>query len=145
MPRRALELALACDVRVAVGDAATRLGFPQVASGATPCWGGTVRLPRLIGLRAAIDLLVSGRKVSAAQARSLRLVDYAFPPSTARAECDKLLLDLQADGRKPRHRRPWLDYVPVRQRLLRQAWDRVQAASSPDHKSAARIASSPTC
>src|SRR5947209_12051002 len=44
----ALELALACDVRVAAGHAGTRLGFPQVAIGAIPCWGVTVRLPRLV-------------------------------------------------------------------------------------------------
>jgi 3-hydroxyacyl-CoA dehydrogenase/enoyl-CoA hydratase/3-hydroxybutyryl-CoA epimerase len=131
----ALELALACDVRVAVGNATTRLGFPQVTSGAIPCWGGAVRLPRLVGLRAAIDLLLSGRKLSASQARSMGLIQYAFPPSTARAECDRLILDLQVDGRKPRQRRPWLDYLPGRRlQLLQRAWDDVRKTASPDHK-----------
>jgi 3-hydroxyacyl-CoA dehydrogenase/enoyl-CoA hydratase/3-hydroxybutyryl-CoA epimerase len=131
----ALELALACDVRVAAGSAMTRLGFPQVACGAVPCWGGTVRLPRLIGLALALDLFLSGRKVSAAQSRAMGLVQYAFPPTTARAECDRLVLDLQAAGRKPRQRQPWRDLTPGRRnRLLQKAWIQVQKSVSPDHK-----------
>jgi 3-hydroxyacyl-CoA dehydrogenase/enoyl-CoA hydratase/3-hydroxybutyryl-CoA epimerase len=131
----ALELALACDVRVAAGHAGTRLGFPQVTSGAVPCWGGTVRLPRLLGMAAALDLFLRGHKLSAAQAKAAGLVQHAFPPSIARAECDRLLIDLQADGRKPRQRRAWLDRLPGRRlRLLWRAWAKVQRSVSPDHK-----------
>ena len=70
----ALELALACDVRVAAGHARTRLGFPQVSSGAVPCWGGSVRLPKLVGLGRALDLFLNGTRLSAAQARAAGLV-----------------------------------------------------------------------
>ncbi len=130
----ALELALACDVRIAAGSATTRLGFPQVPCGAVPCWGGTVRVPRLVGLARALDLFLSGRKLSAAQARAIGLVQYAFPPTTARVQCDRLVLDLQAAGRKPRPRQHWLDMVPGRRhRLLRRAWVQVQKTASPDH------------
>jgi 3-hydroxyacyl-CoA dehydrogenase/enoyl-CoA hydratase/3-hydroxybutyryl-CoA epimerase len=131
----ALELALACDVRVAAGSATTRLGFPQVAYGAVPCWGGTVRLPRLVGLALALDVFLSGRKLSAAQARAIGLVQHAFPPTTARAECDRLVLDLQASGRKPGQRQAWRDMLPGRRaRLLHRAWNQVQKTASPDHK-----------
>lgn len=131
----ALELALACDVRVANGGAGTRLGFPQVPSGAIPCWGGTVRLPKMIGIAATLDLFLSGRKVSAAQARKLGLVDYAFPPSIAQAECDSLTIELQVDGRKPRPRRAWIDLFPGRRgRLMRWAQSEVQRKAHPDHR-----------
>jgi len=61
-----MELALACDYRVAVGGPKTRLGFPGLRAGVRPHCGGTVRLPRLIGLRRALDLFLTGRKLSAA-------------------------------------------------------------------------------
>jgi 3-hydroxyacyl-CoA dehydrogenase/enoyl-CoA hydratase/3-hydroxybutyryl-CoA epimerase len=131
----ALELALACDVRVAAGHAATRLAFPQVAAGAIPCCGTALRLPRLVGMRRALDLLLSGRKLSAAQARKAGLVRYAFPPNIARVECERVILDLQAAGRKPRRRRPLFDMLPGRRgRLLRRAWSRLRKTTSPDHK-----------
>lgn len=75
----ALELALACDIRVAAGHAGTRLGFPQVGRGAIPCWGGTVRLPRLVGLNRAIDLFLNGCKLSAAQALRRRAGSTRLP------------------------------------------------------------------
>jgi 3-hydroxyacyl-CoA dehydrogenase/enoyl-CoA hydratase/3-hydroxybutyryl-CoA epimerase len=101
----ALELALACDYRVAVGSATTRLGLPQVAAGSIPCWGGAVRLPRLIGLEVALDLMLDGLKLSAGQALAMGLIDRAFGPRMARVSLDHFLLDLQSRGAKPRHRR----------------------------------------
>lgn len=70
-----LELALACDFRVAADHPATRLGLPETRLGICPGLGGTVRLPRLVGLRAALDLILSGRQVSAARAGRMGLVD----------------------------------------------------------------------
>ena len=68
-----LELALACDFRVAAAQA--ELGQPEVGLGAIPGWGGTLRLPRLIGLPAAKDLIFGGERITAARAASLGLVD----------------------------------------------------------------------
>jgi 3-hydroxyacyl-CoA dehydrogenase/enoyl-CoA hydratase/3-hydroxybutyryl-CoA epimerase len=63
------------------------------------------------------------------------LVQHAFPPTTARTECDRFVLDLQAAGRKPRHRQSWRDMLPGRRaRLLHRAWNQVQKTASPDHK-----------
>lgn len=74
-----LELALACDYRVAVNDNKTKLGLPEVMLGVHPGWGGTVRLPRMIGAIKAFDLILSGRSVSAKTAQTLGLVDSCVP------------------------------------------------------------------
>ena len=71
-----LELALAFDVRVASDASTTRLGLPEVQLGLLPGGGGTQRLPRLIGVAAALDLLLTGREVNVKRARSLGLVDH---------------------------------------------------------------------
>ncbi len=68
-----LELALACDLRVAAKGA--RLGLPEVGLGLIPGFGGTQRLPRLIGRGRALDLILTGRHVSAEEALSLGLVN----------------------------------------------------------------------
>ncbi|HWP33983.1 MAG TPA: 3-hydroxyacyl-CoA dehydrogenase NAD-binding domain-containing protein, partial [Thermodesulfobacteriota bacterium] len=70
-----LELALACRMRVATDDPKTRLGLPEVTLGIIPGFGGTQRLPRLIGLEAALDLILTGRQVDGRTARRLGLVD----------------------------------------------------------------------
>lgn len=72
-----LELALACNTRIASDDA--RLGLPETQLGLVPAWGGSTRLPRLLGLPAALDLIVSGRQLKAAAAHRLGLVDAVVP------------------------------------------------------------------
>jgi 3-hydroxyacyl-CoA dehydrogenase len=67
------ELALACHYRLALPDA--KFGFPEITLGLVPAAGGTQRLPRIAGARAALDLLVSGRPIDAARAQAMGLVD----------------------------------------------------------------------
>jgi enoyl-CoA hydratase/carnithine racemase len=67
------EISLACRYRVASGDPSTRIGLPEVKLGIFPGWGGTARLPRLIGAPAAMDLMLTGRTVG--QGARDRLVD----------------------------------------------------------------------
>jgi len=74
-----LELALACRYRIANEDPATRLGLPEVKLGIHPGFGGTVRAVRLLGAPAAMDLMLSGRVVSARAAARMGLIDYALP------------------------------------------------------------------
>ena len=69
------ELALACRYRVASSDASTRIGLPEVKLGIYPGWGGSVRLPLLVGAPAAFDMMLTGRALSAAAARGIGLVD----------------------------------------------------------------------
>ncbi len=74
-----MELALACRYRVAEDDSRTRLGLPEVKLGIHPGFGGTVRLPPLVGAPVAMDLMLSGRTVEARHAQRMGLVDYAVP------------------------------------------------------------------
>ncbi|HID45994.1 MAG TPA: crotonase [Chromatiaceae bacterium] len=74
-----LELALACRYRIASTDPATRLGFPEVRLGIFPGFGGSVRSTRLLGHLPAMQLMLSGRAVSARAAKRLHLVDHALP------------------------------------------------------------------
>ena len=67
------ELALACDLRIA--ESAVQIGFPQSRLGIMPGWDGIERLVRLVGRAAAAKLLYSGQRLSAGDARDLRLVD----------------------------------------------------------------------
>lgn len=73
-----LELALACDFRFLADDA--RVGQAEVALGIFPGAGGTQRLPRLIGLGPARDLIYSGRQLTAEEALALGLADQVHPP-----------------------------------------------------------------
>jgi enoyl-CoA hydratase/carnithine racemase len=72
-----LEIALACDVRYGV-EGRHRLGTPEVALGLLPGNGGTQRLPRLIGVGPAIELLTTGRQLSVQEAHSLGLLSRVF-------------------------------------------------------------------
>ncbi len=74
-----LEWALACHGRVASDAPRTQLGLPEVQLGLLPGAGGTQRLPRLIGVQAALDLILTGKGVRASRARKLGMVDEVVP------------------------------------------------------------------
>jgi enoyl-CoA hydratase len=74
-----LELAMACAVRFASENA--RLGQPEVKLGITPGYGGTQRLPRLVGRGRALEMLLSGEPVTAAEAHRIGLVNAVVPPA----------------------------------------------------------------
>jgi enoyl-CoA hydratase/carnithine racemase len=74
-----LELALACDIRVSRTD--TRFGFPQVREGMIPMCGGTQRLPRVVGLAKALELIMTGEPIDADEARRIGLVSRVVPPN----------------------------------------------------------------
>jgi 3-hydroxyacyl-CoA dehydrogenase/enoyl-CoA hydratase/carnithine racemase len=90
-----LELALACDFRVATDEPHTSLGLPEVKLGLLPGWGGTVRLPRLIGPGPAVEFAVSGEPVDGPTAARLGLVD-ACVPAAATLESARRLVERQA-------------------------------------------------
>ena len=73
------ELSLACDHRVASDARATKIGLPEIKLGIIPAWGGCTRLPRLVGLPKALDVILAGRVLSAARALKLGLVDALVP------------------------------------------------------------------
>ena len=69
------ELALACDFRLATDNGKTKIGLPEVKLGIIPGWGGTQRLPRLVGLVEALAIILPGKIVSASKAYRIKLVD----------------------------------------------------------------------
>jgi 3-hydroxyacyl-CoA dehydrogenase / enoyl-CoA hydratase / 3-hydroxybutyryl-CoA epimerase len=78
------ELALACTYRIAQNDDKTKIALPEVLLGICPGWGGTVRLPNLVGVRQALPFIMTGRRASARSALRMGLVDAA----PALPECD---------------------------------------------------------
>lgn len=77
-----LELALACRLRVTADDPRSRLGLPETTLGLVPGWGGTTRLPRLIGLERALAMMLPGKAVPPREALTLGLVDRVVPRDT---------------------------------------------------------------
>ena len=99
-----LELALACHYRLASNHPKTQLGLPEVQLGILPGAGGCQRLPRLIGLRAALDIILAGKSERAAKAFKLGMVDELVPPSLLRSAAMAAALRLVESGlpRRPR-------------------------------------------
>ncbi len=74
-----LELALSCTYRMVTDSAKTQLGLPEVSLGIIPGWGGTQRLPRLVGLAEATGLIVGAKPVKAQKAWKIHLADVLVP------------------------------------------------------------------
>jgi len=121
-----LELALACHYRVATDHPKTELGLPEVQLGILPGAGGCERLPRLLGARAALDLILTGRSERGTRAWRVGLVDELVPPSILR-DVTLAAARRMADGWRPRRRRRggvlgWiLDGTPLGRRLVYRA------------------------
>ena len=73
------EICLACDLRIATEDKSTKIGLPETQLGILPAWGGSTRLPRLIGLPAALDIIVAGKTVPAKKAHRVGMIDGIAP------------------------------------------------------------------
>jgi len=99
-----LELALAAHYRVATGADVTWLGLPEVQLGIIPATGGCQRLPRLVGLPIALDMILTGRAVRPARARRIGLVDEVVPPAILRRVAVDVAVRL-ASGWAPARRR----------------------------------------
>ena len=90
------ELALSCHIRVASDNA--RFGLPEVSLGIIPGYGGTQRLPRLVGKGVAMDLILSGEMVPAADALRMGLVSRVVPQADLRATVEKLARTILSRG-----------------------------------------------
>ncbi len=127
-----LELALACTYRVAREDEATRFGLPEVKLGIHPGFGGTVRLPPLVGDLNALNLMLTGRTVSARQARGMGLVDEIVPERYLLRAAQTLL----AKRPKPRTAKWWQripSWLPLRRPTAKLVGRGVRAKANPEH------------
>jgi enoyl-CoA hydratase len=90
------ELALACDIRIAAENAL--FGFPEVTLGILPGMGGTQRLPRLVGPGIAKEMIFSGRRIKAEEARTFNLVNRVVPEGEALEAAKELAGEIAANG-----------------------------------------------
>jgi enoyl-CoA hydratase len=90
------ELAMACHIRIASDQA--RFGQPEVKLGIAPGYGGTVRLPRLVGKGRALELLLTGRVIDAEEAFRIGLVNRVVPADRLLAESEALLRSILENG-----------------------------------------------
>lgn len=93
------EMVLACDYRIATDDSSTRIGLPEVKLGIIPGFGGCVRLPRVIGLQAALDIILQGKSVDGSKAYRMGLVDQVVSVSILEEQAMKFAQGLIADNR----------------------------------------------
>jgi 3-hydroxyacyl-CoA dehydrogenase/enoyl-CoA hydratase/3-hydroxybutyryl-CoA epimerase len=93
-----LELALACDYRVCSDSEATLMGLPEVQLGLLPGGGGTQRLPQLVGLQKALEMMLTGKQLRPNEAKRIGLVDEVVPLAILREAAAKYTL-------KPKQRR----------------------------------------
>ncbi len=90
------ELAMACDIRIAIANA--RFGLPETTLSVLPGAGGTQRLARLVGTGRAIEMILTGRFVPAAEAHAIGLVTSVVPADGLRAELRRLADQVLAKG-----------------------------------------------
>lgn len=140
-----LELAIACDVRVASDDRTTRLGLPEVELGLVPGAGGTQRLPRLIALPDALELMLTGKRIAAHRARELGLVDEVVPaPIAVDVACERVRALGDAGEQRTRGIRRLERLVteanPVSRRIIvHRARDRAEQAARGNYPAPLRI------
>ena len=109
------ELALACDSRLATDEPRTQIGLPEVMLGIFPGFGGATRLPRLVGLRSALDLILTGRSLDARRAERIGLIHRTVPAAWMIEHGTRRLSELAAlkaparrDAYRPRALADWL-------------------------------------
>ncbi|OFZ91324.1 MAG: crotonase [Betaproteobacteria bacterium RBG_16_64_18] len=123
-----LELALACRYRIAVDQPGTRFALPEVMLGILPGWGGVMRLPRVVGPTAALDMMMTGRSVDARRAKRMGLADASVPPRVM--DNSARIMALEAPPQKK---------LPVLQSLMNLPLLRPLVASMARKQLAARV------
>ncbi|HHF7375331.1 3-hydroxyacyl-CoA dehydrogenase NAD-binding domain-containing protein [Legionella bozemanae] len=123
------ELALACTYRVASDEKDTRIGLPEVMLGIHPGWGGSVRLPQLIGgFNALSQIILTGNAVHAAKAKSLGMVDEVVPVRQLKRAAVYFI-----KNKPPKHKPSFI------QGLTNSAWLRKPIAALMRHNIAKRV------
>lgn len=125
-----LEIALACDYRLASSDAVTKVGLPETTLGILPAWGGSARLPRLIGLPNALEVILNGRQYPAEQALRLGMIDsIVHREQLTTAAVNKIG---QSDGKK-RSSKTHISNKPPLSRVIRSQATKKALARTHGH------------
>lgn len=96
------ELALACDYRLITDDPSSKIGLPETKLGILPGFGGCVRLPRVIGIQAALDIILAGKAIDGKKAFKLGLADELVPASLLESYVLKYAQEIIKSGAKKR-------------------------------------------
>jgi 3-hydroxyacyl-CoA dehydrogenase/enoyl-CoA hydratase/3-hydroxybutyryl-CoA epimerase len=112
------EITLACDYRVASPDSATKIGLPETNLGILPAWGGSTRLPKLIGLPNALEAILTGRQYAAQQALKLGMIDSVVYLERL-ADVAKRMIQ-ESDGKKRSYKLHIANRSPVSQLIKSQ-------------------------
>lgn len=141
------ELALTCDMRIASGHPTTKIGLPETQLGLVPAWGGSTRLPRLIGVPRALHVILKGAMLSAREAKRLGLIDHVVVTGCVVEGAARRLLALAEAGKTtPPGRRPgfglpgprhWV--APVAEGLTRHRLNRQTRGHYPALEAAAQL------
>ena len=127
-----LELAMACDYRLVLQNKKPILGLPEVQLGIHPGFGGTVRAVQLMGVRAAMQLMLTGKPITAGKAIRQRLIDRIAAPDNWRQAAKELIA-----SRKPKARAPLLDRImnlpPIRPIVTNMLLKQVRSRARQDH------------
>ncbi|MGQ0560294.1 MAG: 3-hydroxyacyl-CoA dehydrogenase NAD-binding domain-containing protein [Gemmatimonadota bacterium] len=138
------ELILACTYRLASDRKETRIGLPEVQLGILPGFGGTTRLPRLIGLTNALPIMLTGKPVDAKKAQRIGLIDERVPAPILYAQAGKLARAL-AGGLRPKRARRALaaraldDTAPGRALVLSKARKQVMKETRGNYPAPLRM------
>ncbi len=139
------ELALACRYRIASDHPRTKIGLPEVQLGILPAWGGTTRLPRLVGLQAALDLLLTGREADPRKALRIGLVEEVVPSAILEEAALDFLRKRIVGGARPTGARRSIgtrlleDTAPGRRIILAGARRKVLTSSGGHYPAPLRI------
>jgi 3-hydroxyacyl-CoA dehydrogenase / enoyl-CoA hydratase / 3-hydroxybutyryl-CoA epimerase len=140
-----LEVALACTYRVATDSSKTKLGLPEVQLGILPGAGGTQRLPRLVGVRAALDLMLTGKQLDGRRARRIGLVDEVVASPVLERAARQIARELADGTRAPTAARSkgspqWMETLPgMRQVIFRKAREEVMSKTKGLYPAPLRI------
>ena len=133
------ELALACKYRVAADDSSFSIGLPEVKIGLSPGWGGTTRLPRMIGLRRALPILLGGKTMPPRKAAKAGLVDEVVRPEALLSAAKRIVR-----SGAPRRRPGFVDrtiarVATVRERILTAAHHATMKATYGNYPAPLRL------
>ena len=127
------EMALACKLRVASRDPSTKIGLPEIKLGIIPGWGGTSRLPYLIGAPKALELMLTGSALSADKAKAIGLIDVITTPELLVETAKKLVRKRIARPLAQRALAWATNTWPARQVIAPMVRKQTAARARPEH------------